>query len=308
MDYAYNECSTPFGIKGYCAFPTIDVRYGWYMCSTPFGIKGYCAWVIGPMGRSSSCAQRLSASKVTARRSVLARSTKSKGAQRLSASKVTAPRRRQHEGSAMTVLNAFRHQRLLRASVSVDCPNRTECSTPFGIKGYCAGGNNQLQQLYFKCSTPFGIKGYCARRNRNRNPQDGRVLNAFRHQRLLRVMPGTASPLSLHVLNAFRHQRLLRALAVQVLLQGFLVLNAFRHQRLLRLADGPLLELLVECSTPFGIKGYCAQRGAVQSDGRYGVLNAFRHQRLLRCGAVWCKRWPVSAQRLSASKVTAPST
>ena len=61
------------------------------------------------------------------------------------------------------------------------------------------------------------------------------------------------------VLNAFRHQRFLRTTSDYVPLDVVYVLNAFRHQRFLREGDleGEDGEVRL-CSTPFGIKGFCA--------------------------------------------------
>ena len=300
------------------------------------------------------------------------------------------------------MLNAFRHQRLLRPDArlrpprSSNCAQRLsaskvtaqalaiqpchylpQCSTPFGIKGYCARIAHRKDLTDpVSCSTPFGIKGYCAFRSLTHCVRDPLVLNAFRHQRLLRHTANRLGPLAELVLNAFRHQRLLRrawpahratlrcaqrlsaskvtahyqphpvtgskvcstpfgikgycaGVRARPYCNGSAVLNAFRHQRLLRLRLPGCMRLYCWCSTPFGIKGYCASNISAISLKLISVLNAFRHQRLLRpwkigayepinlcstpfgikgyCASVsrWRAATALSAQRLSASKVTA---
>ena len=59
------------------------------------------------------------------------------------------------------------------------------CSTPFGIKEFCTSSTVSMRRFCSKCSTPFGIKEFCTA-NRHRRPAPvARVLNAFRHQRIL---------------------------------------------------------------------------------------------------------------------------
>ena len=174
------------------------------------------------------------------------------------------------------------------------------CSTPFGIIGCCASRLWTYDIATNTCSTPFGIIGCCAQRPGRAVAVLIRVLNAFRHHRLLRAVrrlrqgdiEECSTPFGIigccaprrsgtwprnWVLNAFRHHRLLRTAPQGSLARTILVLNAFRHHRLLR---NP-----TECLTL----------------GLGEVLNAFRHHRLLR----WACRRPASrmrsAQRLSAS-------
>ena len=164
------RCSTPFGIKGFCtqrhrpasrsrvvlnAFRhqrfLHSIKCGSrrsiqpYWCSTPFGIKGFCTTVhFVHSDHSDLCAQRLSASKVSAQ---------------LRSAEVQAIR--------LEVLNAFRHQRFLHWWMRDDRGQLWECSTPFGIKGFCTVRMQACQSSQSTmCSTPFGIKGFCTRHRR----------------------------------------------------------------------------------------------------------------------------------------------
>ena len=110
-----------------------------------------------------------------------------RSAQRLSASKVSALSGRRRNS---TVLE--RAQRLSASKVSA----------------LAAAAPREVSRA--GCSTPFGIKGFCAESAQNTLLGISTVLNAFRHQRFLRL--GIRSGLKDHgnVLNAFRHQRFLR--------------------------------------------------------------------------------------------------
>ena len=111
----------------------------------------------------------------------------------------------------LPVLNAFRHHRVLRSEeIAMICPHCSaqrlsasqgatrggvrlsnpsdECSTPFGITGCYARLWTGQGTLVYECSTPFGITG-CYATSRPCSIHIGRVLNAFRHHRVLR--PGS---------------------------------------------------------------------------------------------------------------------
>ena len=102
-------------------------------CSTPFGIRDHGGRRSQRGNVSDYCAQRLSASEIMAEIA---------GASWWS----------------ITVLNAFRHQRSWRSSLSNRSIRPLECSTPFGIRDHGGPG--------FACL--FALL---------------HVLNAFRHQR-----------------------------------------------------------------------------------------------------------------------------
>ena len=133
------------------------------------------------------------------------------------------------------------------------------------------------------------------------------MLNALRHQRLLHPQFVVCWIVRVIVLNALRHQRLLhtdssrarnygparaqRLAASKITARGRMrrilapvfVLNALRHQR--------LLHWYRRCDS--------SRRGT--------VLNALRHQRLLHQEATNRSRpTSIGAQRLAASKITAP--
>ena len=134
----------------------------------------------------------------------------------------------------------------------------------------------------------------------------GRVLNAFRHHRVLRRLYRRGHGERSHVLNAFRHHRVLRLARRQHGRPLVRVLNAFRHHRVLRgssqsiqsccrcrcstpfgiigcYARCPVLRHRAQqlCSTPFGIIGCYAAIVSLQGFKDL-VLNAFRHHRVLR--------------------------
>ena len=59
------------------------------------------------------------------------------------------------------------------------------CSTPFGIKDCCTVISVNFSDDENLCSTPFGIKDCCTTHAATYRTTGHRVLNAFRHQRLL---------------------------------------------------------------------------------------------------------------------------
>ncbi len=275
-------CSTPFGIKDFCVAAKQAFRE-LLTCSTPFGIKDFCVEPIDSPAAAIVSAQRLSASKISALSKRRRLSTGNRSAQRLSASKISA--------SISTHLRE---------------PSAKACSTPFGIKDFCVAQQTHTRGTTMMCSTPFGIKDFCVcnfpllRRVLHHCAQrlsaskisaliDKKsllefliVLNAFRHQRFLRIHHSLQRHLIFPVLNAFRHQRFLRRsercssrpssdsaqrLSASKISASpasirsnsrCLVLNAFRHQRFLRnLAGREAANALGMCSTPFGIKDFC---------------------------------------------------
>ncbi len=134
-------------------------------CSTPFGIKDFCAGyhdnrphVKIPVLNAFRHQRFLRSSRLVTLTVGLTR------AQRLSASKISAPQDVPiRDFQVHIVLNAFRHQRFLRAA-SRGCPVGCWfwCSTPFGIKDFCADGEDVADCHFCRCSTPFGIKDFCA--------------------------------------------------------------------------------------------------------------------------------------------------
>ena len=83
------------------------------------------------------------------------------------------------------------------------------------------------------------------------------------------------------MLNAFRHQRKKRHDGGEYAGMRENMLNAFRHQRKKRCGRVRGCRLLVQCSTPSGIKGRNARRGKRRERAKE-MLNAFRHQRKKR--------------------------
>ena len=160
----FNECSTPFGIKGTLTLIGGHLLSGDFLCSTPFGIKGTLTIWKSSILRRSTGAQRLSASKELSR-TFPARSPIRKGI-------VLNAFRHQRNSHAdafnqlfagISVLNAFRHQRNSHVPKLPSGTLSRTCSTPFGIKGTLTARKYDTGQNFSKCSTPFGIKGTLTR-------------------------------------------------------------------------------------------------------------------------------------------------
>ena len=280
-------------------------------CSTPFGIKGFCT-SSGGAGRTwNGCAQRLSASKVSAQ----------------------WWKRRYLENHR--VLNAFRHQRFLhrRPHAAVQgrgsCAQRLSASKVSALESAAAAGDagGSAQRLSAsKVSAPAS--------DGSGGAHGSVVLNAFRHQRFLHMRPARPPRRTLKVLNAFRHQRFLHPDVYHLAVHGGIwcstpfgikgfctgrgkrhqggawwVLNAFRHQRFLHIAPVPPGDGSHRVLNAFRHQRFLhSARGSFGFQRHQLVLNAFRHQRFLH-SASGSGRWPnTRAQRLSASKVSAPST
>ena len=134
------KCSTPFGIRGWFtsgyvesilwlggaqrlsasevgspAFPVASSTSE-RLCSTPFGIRGWFTRNVLPRSHVNICAQRLSASEVGS----LVEFCMIQALQ--------------------TVLNAFRHQRLVHWLTPEFINSSKLCSTPFGIRGWFTTG------------------------------------------------------------------------------------------------------------------------------------------------------------------------
>ncbi len=180
------------------------------------------------------------------------------------------------------------------------------CSTPFGIKGSFTVGIGSGIGVGIGCSTPFGIKGSFTHPSHlfKTFPEGAQRLSA---SKVLSPAARADSPRPpILVLNAFRHQRFFHIYIHAACCFNSIVLNAFRHQRFFH--GDQLLKTcaILECSTPFGIKGSftvnvsplasvfnCAQRLSASkvlsrlSSFLYKlimiVLNAFRHQRFFHC-------------------------
>ena len=184
------------------------------------------------------------------------------------------------------VLNAFRHQRNLHATVyRTSYDECTQCSTPFGINGIftvLGGDTNE------GCIT---------------------VLNAFRHQwnlhrssRAIVAAPVMCStPFGITGIFTARVAAVLDAEA-----DGAQRLSASQESS--RPASCRSIARDSECSTPFGITGIFTRHGPCRSRSTTSsVLNAFRHHRNLhRSWPPSGRRSPPCAQRLSASKESSP--
>ena len=174
------------------------------------------------------------------------------------------------------MLNAFRHHRVLRQHVALDSQLIKQCSTPFGITGCYALRICSVCSRWMLCSTPFGITG-CYAINPLACLAHGKVLNAFRHHRVLRdagaiqanriyrcstpfgitgcyALPSSCSPAVDSVLNAFRHHRVLRPRTNLTPWPDSRAQRLSASQGATRRAGG-VGAIDFRCSTPFGITG-----------------------------------------------------
>ena len=112
-----------------------------------------------------------------------------------------------------------------------------QCSTPFGIKEFCTFVSCSILDRSAMCSTPFGIKEFCTLLVRDLEASLLKVLNAFRHQRILHL-----DDLARLVEHRRRAQRL----------------SASKNSALERYLAAE--QQLLMCSTPFGIKEFCTSQ------------------------------------------------
>jgi len=119
------------------------------MCSTPYGIRGWCSRPPPRVPIVCYRAQRLTASEDGAGSYTNHCAVASSGAQRLTASEDGA------DDKAVRMGAWFARQ----------------CSTPYGIRGWCRRTGRRYRPYGPMCSTPYGIRGWCSSR------QDGRRRN-----------------------------------------------------------------------------------------------------------------------------------
>ena len=159
-----------------------------------------------------------------------------------------------------------------------------------------------------ECSTPFGIKDSCTCSRSGRNlaavRRCAQRLSASKipahNSRCITSVPSICA----QRLSASKIPALLKA---HWMVKNNEVLNAFSASKIpAPCAVGAAVRASM-CSTPFGIKDSCTQWTNARQP-IYKVLNAFRHQRFLHQGCYRkCQRNELRAQRLSASKIPAPS-
>ncbi len=248
------ECSTPFGIRDGNTRLSPGLRVPICQCSTPFGIRDGNTVGICPSNATGKRAQRLSASEMETRAAHIRALS--------SAAQCSTP-------FGIRDGNTETHKRGTRVGKA--------CSTPFGIRDgntrrkTCRSAKRMRAQrlsasemethdaaflddeVWPLCSTPFGIRDGNTRRGRNAL-REGRVLNAFRHQRWKH--PKCWSPMR----PAWCAQRLsasemeTRSSKASLAWASRLCSTPFgirdgntQHRRMTRAA-------IVLCSTPFGIR------------------------------------------------------
>ncbi len=131
-----------------------------YKCSTPFGITADGTRTVYMWQSLRASAQRLSASRLTARRILIVGRNGDPSAQRLSASRLTA---RAGPAAPCERFGVSCAQRLsasrLTALITLTRieANMVPCSTPFGITADGTRPKRSTRSFTSTCSTPFGI-------------------------------------------------------------------------------------------------------------------------------------------------------
>ena len=160
--------------------------------------------------------------------------------------------------SERVVLNAFRHHRLLRASARWGRRRVLPCSTPFGITDYCAQNPVLARTLGFGAQR-LSASQIIAHTRKGPKTQFCKVLNAFRHHRLLRLGDGPWPLLISMCSTPFGITDYCATLsgAISALGNGAQRLSASQ----IIAPDIAQREVvhIEQCSTPFGITDYCAR-------------------------------------------------
>ena len=251
-------------------------------------------------------------------------------AQRLSASQGATHTTHRSLRTLSNVLNAFRHHRVLRAGMKLHRTanggaqrlSASQGATPRSTRFTCcwfpsaqrlsasqgatptwrwAGPSDRAW-----CSTPFGITGCYARRRPDGRSGLYRVLNAFRHHRVLRAAATEEDEMEQTCSTPFGITGCYAKLREVVVAQRVVCSTPFGITGCYAKLREVVVAQRVVCSTPFGITGcyagllsshghplrsaqrLSASQGATRSEsscsvvGDLFVLNAFRHHRVLR--------------------------
>ncbi len=304
-------CSTPFGITevGTRTTPAITLTLG--ECSTPFGITEVGtvdAWANAMRPR---CAQRLSASQRSARRSRRAARSRDRSAQRLSASQRSARRSRDVRLAATAGA-----QRLSASQRSAQRIPLTRIASPTSVlnafrhhRGRHAAACMRTVSTAHRVLNAF--RHHRGRHSADRHADRGMplsVLNAFRHHRGRHIQADaqrSSSRIGAQRLSA--SQRSARRGAGGSSSSGD-VLNAFRHHRGRHSCRQDAVKARDSmCSTPFGITEVGTQFRDAPTNGpdeRAQRLSA--SQRSARRHGSISSSVRICAQRLSASQRSAP--
>ena len=150
-------CSTPFGINERFTIVEAVTLAVTSLCSTPFGINERFTNSLTIGANAITGAQRLSASTNDSQSWGSRSPPASLGAQRLSASTNDSQSSSARSLHRQSVLNAFRHQRTIHRSYTLQPDSRQMCSTPFGINERFTIVEAVTLAVTSLCSTPFGI-------------------------------------------------------------------------------------------------------------------------------------------------------
>ncbi len=158
------RCSTPFGIKDFCVLHEPAAGPAEAQVLNAFRHQRFLRMYRADTRTGCSCAQRLSASKISACFYDVANRLPERCSTPFGIKDFCVGSERGAQWNRQRVLNAFRHQRFLRLARRIWIDGEPiECSTPFGIKDFCVYTNHCRSTMTFPCSTPFGIKDFCVK-------------------------------------------------------------------------------------------------------------------------------------------------
>ena len=126
-------------------------------CSTPYGDRSCGNGPVVSCGLSrATCAQRLTATDLVARRAPRRRPSNEMSAQRLTATDLVATPGRGGMGSLRRVLNALRRQILWQPGSAQTRVRHPGCSTPYGDRSCGKRALQDAAHAQAECSTPYG--------------------------------------------------------------------------------------------------------------------------------------------------------
>ena len=130
-------------------------------CSTPHGVVAVCTVAGTLVLVPHSCAQRLTASLLSAPSCARHPVSQQNCAQRLTASLLSARVRPAPRPASSRVLNASRRRCCLHFVRMLTFLGKVLCSTPHGVVAVCTQNRGGYTPAGFLCSTPHGVVAVC---------------------------------------------------------------------------------------------------------------------------------------------------